>query len=86
VIARDVTAGEIIYWTPRVRFFWPLYALLYLYIGVHLKMRWIEYRTRKDFGAATARQGEPRSSAFSKTVLVHTLTYDLLLASRKKVL
>jgi hypothetical protein len=47
VIARDVTAGEIIYAVLRVRFFWPLYALLYLYIGMHLKMRWIEYRTRR---------------------------------------
>ena len=67
MIARDVTAGEIIYAVLRVRFFWPLYALLYLYIGMHLKMRWIEYRTRKDFGAATThRQGEPRSSVFSR--------------------
>jgi hypothetical protein len=67
VIARDVTAGEIIYAMLRVRFFWPVYALLYLCIGMHLKMRWIEYRTRKDFGAAAAHgQGEPRSSVFSR--------------------
>ena len=52
VIAPDVTAREIIYAVLRVRLLWPLYALLYLCVGMNLKMRWVEYRTRKSFGDA----------------------------------
>jgi hypothetical protein len=47
VIGHDVTAWEIIYAVLRARFFWPLYALLYLFVGMNLKTRWIEYQTRK---------------------------------------
>jgi hypothetical protein len=47
VIAHDVTAWEIIYAVLHARFFWPLYALLYLCVGMNLKTRWIEYRMRK---------------------------------------
>jgi hypothetical protein len=50
--AADVTAREIIYAVLRVRLLWPLYALLYLCVGMNLKMRWVEYRTRKSFGDA----------------------------------
>ena len=52
MIAHDITAWEIIYAVLRVRLFWPLYALLYLCVGMNLKMRWVEYRTRKSFGDA----------------------------------
>jgi hypothetical protein len=55
VTAHDVTAWEIIYAVLRVRFFWPLYGLLYLCVGMNLKMRWVEYRTRKGFTNAFAR-------------------------------
>ncbi|MGA2429462.1 MAG: hypothetical protein ABSH13_13265 [Candidatus Acidiferrum sp.] len=55
MIARDVTAFEIVYAVLRVRFFWPLYGLLYLCVGMNLKMRWVEYRTRKGFADASAR-------------------------------
>jgi hypothetical protein len=47
VIAHDVTEWDIIYAVLRARFFWPLYALLYLFVGMNLKTRWIEYQTRK---------------------------------------
>jgi hypothetical protein len=49
VIAHDVTAWEIIYAVLRVRFFWPLYGLLYLCVGMNLKTRLVEYRTRTGF-------------------------------------
>jgi hypothetical protein len=52
VIAADVTAREVIYAVLRVRLLWPLYALLYLCVGMNLKTRWVEYRTRKGFGDA----------------------------------
>ena len=52
MIAHDITVWEIIYAVLRVRLFWPLYALLYLCVGMNLKMRWVEYRTRKSFGDA----------------------------------
>jgi hypothetical protein len=52
MIAPDVTAREIIYAVLRVRLLWPLYALLYLYVGMSLKMRWAAYRMRKGFGDA----------------------------------
>jgi hypothetical protein len=54
VIERDVTAWEIIYAVLRVRLLWPLIPLLYLCIGMHLKLRSIEYRTRQSFGDASA--------------------------------
>jgi hypothetical protein len=54
VIAHDVTAWEIIYAVLCVRFLWPLYGLLYLCVGMSLKMRWVEYRTRKGFANASA--------------------------------
>ena len=60
--APDVTAGEIIYAVLRVWFFWPLYGLLYLCLGMYLKMRWVRYRTRTSFGGAsgpTNRTGSP---------------------------
>jgi hypothetical protein len=46
VIARDVTAWEVIRAVLRVRLLWPLYGLVYLYVAMNLKMRWVEYRTR----------------------------------------
>jgi hypothetical protein len=52
VIAHDITAWEIIYAVLRVRLLWPLYALLYLCVGMNLKMRWVAYRMRKGFGNA----------------------------------
>jgi hypothetical protein len=54
VIAPDVTAWQIIYAVLRVRLFWPLYALLYLCVGMNLKMRWVEYRTRRGFADTSA--------------------------------
>jgi hypothetical protein len=55
VISHDITVGEILYAVLRVRFFWPLYALLYLYVGMNLKTRWVEYQTRKSLGHSSAR-------------------------------
>ena len=52
MIAADVTAREVIYAVLRVRLLWPLYALLCLCVGMNLKMRWVEYQTRKSFGDA----------------------------------
>jgi hypothetical protein len=52
VIAPDVTAWQIIYAVLRVRLFWPLYALLYLCVGMNLKMRWVGYRERKNLADA----------------------------------
>jgi hypothetical protein len=46
LILRDITVWEILSAVLRVRFLWPLYGLLYLCAGMHLKMRWVEYRTR----------------------------------------
>jgi hypothetical protein len=64
VIAHDVTAWEIIYALLRVRFFWPLYALLYLCVGMNLKMRWVEYRTRKGFADASAQPESVRKTCY----------------------
>jgi hypothetical protein len=58
VIERDVTAWEIIYAVLRIRLLWPLYPLLYLCIGMHLKLRWIKYRTQQSFGDASGRPKE----------------------------
>lgn len=55
VIAHDVTAWEVIRTVLRVRLFWPLYGLLYLGVAMNLKMKWVEYRTRKGFADASAR-------------------------------
>jgi hypothetical protein len=55
MIANDVTAWEIIYAVLRVRFLWPLYGLLYLCVGMGLKMRWVECRTREGFANASVR-------------------------------
>jgi hypothetical protein len=55
-MSSDVTAWEIVYAVLRVRFFWPLYALFYLCVGMHLKMRWVEHRTRKSLGDPSAHQ------------------------------
>jgi hypothetical protein len=62
VIAPDVTAWEIIYAVLRVRPFWPLYMLLYLCVGMNLKMRWVEYRTRKGFEDAPPSEVVPQIS------------------------
>jgi hypothetical protein len=59
VIERDVTAWEIIYAVLRIRLLWPLYPLLYLCIGMHLKLRWIKYRTHQSFGDAS---GHPKEA------------------------
>jgi hypothetical protein len=63
-MAHDVTAWEIIYAVLRVRLFWPLYGLLYLCVGMNLKMRWVEYRTRKGFGDASARREVVRQACY----------------------
>jgi hypothetical protein len=55
VTAQEVTAWEIMYAVLHARFFWPLYALLYLCVGMSLKMRWVEYRTRDNLGGWSAR-------------------------------
>jgi hypothetical protein len=55
VTAQEVTAWEIIYAVLHARFFWPLFALLYLCVGMNLKMRWVEYRTRANLGDSCAR-------------------------------
>ena len=55
VTVQEVTAWEIIYAVLRARFFWPLYALLYLCVGMNLKMRWVEYRTRNNLGDSCSR-------------------------------
>jgi hypothetical protein len=55
VTAQEVTAWEIIYTVLHARFFWPLYALLYLCVGMNLKMRWVEYRTRDSLRDPCAR-------------------------------
>jgi hypothetical protein len=55
VTAQEVTAWEIIYAVLHARFFWPLYALLYLCVGMNLKKRWVEYRMRDRLGDSCAR-------------------------------
>jgi hypothetical protein len=54
VTVQEVTAWEIIYAVLHARFLWPLYALLYLCIGMNLKMRGVEYRTRDRLGDSCA--------------------------------
>ena|SRR5882757_3883423 len=58
VTVQEVTAWEIIYAVLHARFLWPLYALLYLCIGMNLKIRWVEYRTRDRLGDSCARSPE----------------------------
>jgi hypothetical protein len=69
VIAHDVTAWEIIYAVLRVRFFWPLYALLYLCVGMNLKMRWVEHRTRKGFADASAQPEVVRRTCYPELLV-----------------
>jgi hypothetical protein len=58
MMSSDVTAWEIVYAVLRVPFFWPLYALLNLCFGMHLKMWWVEHRVRKSLGEPSPYQTE----------------------------
>jgi hypothetical protein len=60
LISRDITVWEILSAVLRVRLLWPLYGLIYLCAGMHLKMRWVEYRTRASLST--------RHQAASRTV------------------
>jgi hypothetical protein len=64
MIAHDVTAWEIIYAVLRVRLLWPLYGLLYLCVGMSLKRRWVEYRTREGFANTSVRPDVVRQTYY----------------------